>query len=340
MINAAFGDRAGRVMLLILTVIAVIAALSEAKAILAPFIFALVLGIVVSPLAERLVRLGVHRALAATAMLLLTSAVVIATFLVLQPLVLQVLDRLPRLQAAVESWVNSLSDLLRGIEDIGEQIEATVGAPSAGEAAAAMPSVSDAIWLAPSLVSQVFIFVGTFFFFLLTRNEIYRAAGPLTERLYRADSLVSRYFTAVTIVNIGVGGATGAAMMLLGVEHALLWGLAAGTLNYVLYLGPLIITTGLLVAGLIQFWGAMAFLPPLAFLIINIAEAQFVTPLFVGQHVKANPLVVFLAVVFGLWLWGPIGAIVALPVILWLDLVLRVPEATSERRVVEGVTAS
>lgn len=332
MLNAAFKDRAGRVMLLIITVIAVIAALIQAEAILAPFVFALVLGIVVSPLAERLVGLGLPRALAATGMLLLTSAVVVLFFVVLHPLVTQVVEQLPRLQRSVESWVDALKGLLRGIETLSAQIEATVGAPSPEDAtAAAIPSVSDAIWLAPNLVSQVFIFVGTFFFFLLTRHEIYAAAGSLKDRLYRADSLVSRYFAAVTLVNICVGVATAGAMLLLGVEHALLWGVAAGLLNYILYLGPMIITVGLLIAGLLQFSSAMTFLPPLAFLMINIAEAQFVTPLVVSQHVKANPLVVFLAVFFGLWLWGPIGAIVALPAILWLDLVLRRPKAEAEQ---------
>lgn len=317
-------------MLLILTVIGLVAALRYAEPILAPFTFALVLGIVVSPLSEKLVELGAPRALAATAMLILTSVAVVLLFIVLEPLVSLMVERLPRLRVAVESWVDALAGVLRGIEDLSEQIEATVGAEGSGQPAE-MPSVQDALWLAPNLGSQVFIFIGTFFFFLLTRKDMYQATGALSRRLYRADSLVSRYFTAVTIVNIGVGIATAGAMMLLGVDYALLWGLAAGILNYILYLGPMIIIAGLLIAGLVQFWGAMAFLPPLAFLLINITEAQFVTPLVVGQHVKINPLVVFLAIVFGLWLWGPIGAIVALPVILWLGLILRPPQNASEQ---------
>lgn len=330
MLGTALGDRACRVMLLIMTVIAVIAALHFAEPILAPLVFALVLGIVVSPLSEKLAARGMPRALAATAMLFLTSAAVILLFVVMEPLVSLMVERLPRLQMAVESWIDALAGVLRGIENLSDQIEATVGAES-NDKPAEMPSVSDALWLAPNLGSQVFIFIGTFFFFLLTRNDIYEAMGPLTERLYRADALVSRYFTAVTIVNIGVGVATAGALMLLGVEYALLWGLAAGALNYILYLGPMIIIGGLLVAGLIQFWGAMAFLPPLAFLLINVTEAQFITPLVVGQHVKINPLVVFLAIIFGLWLWGPIGAIVALPVILWMRLMLQPPGNAVER---------
>ena len=161
------------------------------------------------------------------------------------------------------------------------------------------------------------------FFFILTREDLYSAAGSMKKRLFQADAQVSRYFAAVTLVNIGVGVATAIAMMAIGIEYPLLWGLAAGVLNYILYLGPLIIIFGLLIAGLIQFWDAMAFLPPAAFMVINFIEAQFATPMFVGQHIRINPLVVFVAIVFGLWLWGPIGAIVALPVIVWLAFILR-----------------
>lgn len=322
MLSNVLGDRAGRIMLLVLTVVTVIAALRYAEAILAPFLFAVVLGVVVSPLAEKLCRAGIPRAVAAAAMLLLTSGVVVMIFALLEPLVTLLVERLPRLQIAVESWIDTLSGILRGIESLSDQIEATVGAETVDKPAE-VPSISDALWLAPNLGSQVFIFVGTFFFFVLTRQDIYNSAGELSERLHRADALVSRYFTAVTIVNVGVGVATTLALMVLGLEYAILWGLAAGVLNYILYLGPIIIMVGLLVAGLIQFTGAFAFLPIVAFFTINMIEANFATPLIVGQHVKINPLVVFLAIIFGLWLWGPIGAIVALPVILWLRLMLQ-----------------
>ena len=82
------------------------------------------------------------------------------------------------------------------------------------------------------------------------------------------------------------------------------------------------IIAGLLVAGLTQFTGMMVLLPPLAFLTLNIIEAQFVTPAFVGQRLQLNPLAIFLAIVFGLWLWGPVGAIVSLPVVLWFGVMV------------------
>ena len=329
MIETVLSEKAARVMLLILTVIGSIAALYASRAILAPFVFAVVLGIVVSPLSDRLIGWGLPRVASATILLITTTLSILLSFLLLAPLLTQIIERLPRLKVAVRSWIDSFSSLLRGIETISEEIEETVGAETL-EPQAAIPSISDALWLAPNFGAQVFIVVGTFFFFVLTREKIYAAAGRQEARLYRADRLVSRYFAAVTIVNVGVGVATAAAMLALGVEYAILWGVAAGLMNYILYLGPMIIIVSLLVAGLVQFYGAFAFLPPAAFLAINVMEANFVTPWFVGQHIHANPLVVFLSVIFGLWLWGPIGAIVALPVILWLGFLLNSDVADSD----------
>jgi predicted PurR-regulated permease PerM len=73
----------------------------------------------------------------------------------------------------------------------------------------------------------------------------------------------------------------------------------------------------LAVVGFTEFNGAYALLPALAYLMLNMTEAQFVTPTLVGQRLQLNPLVVFLAILFGLWLWGPIGGIVSLPLLVW-----------------------
>lgn len=312
-------------MVAIIAIIVGLAALQIAQSILAPMVLAFTLGIVVSPIDVKLRRWGVPDVLSALLILILTTLALACILFLLQPLVSSLIGRLPELQIALSDWIATARDFLRGVEEISEEIERTVGAEAvSGQISDAEPmwSVSDALWLAPNFAASLLIFVGTLFFFTLTRKDLYRACGRYEQVLSNADRRVSIYFVAVTIVNAGVGVATGFAMMVLGLEHALLWGLAAGILNYVLYLGPIVIVSGLLIAGLIHFGGAAAFLPPAAFVVINMVEAQFVTPWFVGQQVNLNPLVVFLAIVFGLWLWGPLGAIIVLPVLLWGTFIL------------------
>ncbi|WP_264210618.1 AI-2E family transporter [Leisingera thetidis] len=320
-LKTTLSGRGVRVMLMILTIISITAALQLAQQILAPMSFALVLGIVVSPLADKLAHFGVPRLVIALSLLLICTLFVATVMLLIEPVVNVLIEELPRIKAVMSSLIGKASSLLRGIETISEEIENTVGA-EAVEPQTAIPSVGDALWLAPSFVSQVFIFMGTLFFYTLTRDDLYRLTGPLYDRLKHADKAVARYFAAITVVNTGLGAVTAVVLMAAGVEYAILWGLAAALLNYVLYLGPLLIMVGLAIAGALQFHGLYAVLPPILFLIINLAEANIVTPMMVGNRLAVNPLLIFLAIVFGLWLWGPIGAFVALPLLLWLGVML------------------
>ncbi|MGP6087408.1 AI-2E family transporter [Antarctobacter jejuensis] len=324
MLTTVLSERAARVLLLIVTVIVTTAALKLGKPVLAPIVFGLVVGVVVSPLAERLIGYGVPRVAVAILLLLTTTVLISLLVLLVQPLLDLLIDQLPRLKAAARRWIVMAADLLQGIETISEEIEGSVGGKDPdGEDVSALPSVSDALWMAPNFGAQFFIFVGTLFFFVLTRNDIYEAAGALQHKLRRADRAVARYFAAVTLVNVGLGLMTSLVMLALGVEYPMLWGLAAAVLNYMLYLGPLLLIFGLTIAGLLQFHGASSLLPPALYLLLNFTEANFVTPWVVGQRLAMNPLGVFIAIVFGLWLWGPVGAIVALPVFLWIGVLLQ-----------------
>ncbi len=327
MLTTVLSEHAARVFLLIVTVILTVAALSLGKPVLAPIVFALVVGVVASPLADRLTDHGVPRVAVAILLLLTTTVLISLLVLLVQPLLDLLIDQLPRLKAAARRWIAMASELLQGIETISEEIEDSVGGKRDGDASSddvsALPSVSDALWMAPNFGAQFFIFVGTLFFFVLTRNELYAAAGPLQHKLRKADRAVARYFAAVTLVNTGLGTLTALVMLAIGVEYPMLWGLAAAVLNYMLYLGPLLVIGGLTVAGLLQFHGASSLLPPALYLLLNFVEANFVTPWVVGQRLALNPLGVFIAIVFGLWLWGPVGAIVALPVSLWIGVLLQ-----------------
>ncbi|MEO1153985.1 MAG: AI-2E family transporter, partial [Pseudomonadota bacterium] len=247
-------DRARAVMLAVLTVAAAGAILLTAKPVLAPILFGLVVGIVVSPIADTLYRLGVPRVIVAAALLAISSGLLVLAFLAIEPLISSVAGRLPEIRSEIREWMATASDLLRGIENLSDEIERTVGAEAmASDEAPQLPTVMDAILLAPNFGASVLIFVGTLFFFVLTRADLYASAGPLRDALMRADDSVARYFGAVTVVNLGLGVCTALALSLVGLDNAVLWGLAAGVLNYVLYLGPLTIMFGLLVAGMVQF---------------------------------------------------------------------------------------
>lgn len=133
---------------------------------------------------------------------------------------------------------------------------------------------------------------------------------------------LSRYIVTVTMINIGLGLVTGTALWLMGVEDALLWGVLVGLVNYAPYIGPVIGVLILCLAGLAQYgleWAAL--LPALVYFCINLVEAQFVTPTVLGMHMRLNPLVIMVWLIIWGWLWGAVGVLLAVPLLVCVKLV-------------------
>lgn len=302
--------------LALVALVAVATAMKLAKGLLAPVTLGLIIAIVAAPGMRLLARLGVPRAVSASISLLIVALVTVLLVAGLGPIVMDLIGQVPRIEDEIRWWVIEASRAIRGLESVQFELEQTL--TEDGEAVEeAMPSLIDALWVAPNFAAQLLTFAGTFFFFTLTQNEIYAHFHDRAASMRKADRAVSHYFVTVTAINAGLGVAVFAAMTIIGVPNPILWGAAAFILNFVLYLGPVMLLVALGVVGFAEFSGAYALVPALAYFCLNMTEAQFVTPTLVGQRLQLNPLVVFLAILFGLWLWGPIGGIVSLPLLVW-----------------------
>jgi predicted PurR-regulated permease PerM len=127
---------------------------------------------------------------------------------------------------------------------------------------------------------------------------------------------VGRYFATITLVNIGLGIATGLALWALDVPTPIVWGVAVALLNFLPYLGPLIATVVLTAVGLLTsdgLWGMLA--PPAAFLLLNFIEDQLILPFLLGRSLRLNPVVIFLWVLVWAWMWGIGGLLLAVPLL-------------------------
>ncbi len=333
--------------MIVLGTIALIAAMDFGEDILAPLTLALVTGVVLSPLAEFWEQRGYSAAWGALIGLAATLALIGALVLAFHPIIAQLVSQAPKVWADMKEVVAGFRGLLRGLSEVTDSVAAAVApeanaapAAPAAEDGVALPTVTDALMIAPAILSQVLVFSGALFFFLLTRSEIYDwvslrlsergGRAELAHRLRRADRNVSRYFSTITLINAGLGAITAGVLQAIGVQDAMIWGVVAFIVNFVVYLGPAVFVVTLLFVGVAQFDGALSLAPAACFLLLNTIEGQFVTPALVGRHMAVNPLLVFLSLIFGLWLWGPIGGIVAIPLLLW---VLVLNDAISERAV-------
>lgn len=317
---------------MIVATIAVFAALALGREIFLPIALALVVGVVLAPLADAGERVGIPRQAAAILTLVCGLGLLVLGGLLLDPIVRRVIDSGPRIWFEMREFVQGLKAMLRGLSDmqaeVSEALSAEGGGDGGGGSGAALPQAADALWLAPSIAGQALVFAGSLFFFLLTRSEIYtwasRLLGGVSERpaihrrLMAAERLVSRYFVTITLINAALGLFVAAAMMALGMPSPLVWGVAAMLLNYVVYVGPMALTVALAIGGVVAFDGAAAILPAAIFVAANFTEGQFVTPALVGRRMEVNPLLVFLSLVLWMWLWGPLGGFVAIPLLIWV----------------------
>ena len=181
---------------------------------------------------------------------------------------------------------------------------------------------------AVQFVLQVVLFFATLFFFILGRTSFRKyAVNWFASRDARLRALkilndieenLGGYLIVVTAINLSLGIVTMIAAMLMGLPSPLLWGALAFGLNYVPYVGPAIMYVLLFVVGLLTYPTLLgALLPPAVFMAITLIEGQFLTPAIVGRRVlNLHPLAIFLSIAFWAWLWGPVGAFLATPILI------------------------
>jgi predicted PurR-regulated permease PerM len=121
----------------------------------------------------------------------------------------------------------------------------------------------------------------------------------------------------MTGINLGLGVVVSIVLAIIGFPNPVTFGLLAFALNYVPYIGPAIVALVLAGVGLVsQPSLAPALLAPALFVAIATLEGHVITPNIVGRRLTLNPFLVFLALAFWTWLWGPIGAFLAVPLLI------------------------
>lgn len=311
----------------ILVVIAMLYTLYFCRTLLLPVFVAGFIALFSSPLVRFIAGFKVPHTLAAALVVTLLVVGLGATFVFFIDPVGHWLESLPELGDKLAAQMNGLSDRFnlfkaQVIPDADGQSNAIGGALEAVFLSAfSVVAGTTAMFL----VQIAAVFVITYFFLVygdnLMRNFV-RAQSSFAEKkkaviifqTVRDD--ISRYALLISIINIGLGLATACVMALLHVEDPLLWGALAAILNFAPYIGPLVLSIILTGVGFIEYetWGK-ALMVPGSFLLLNFIESQLVTPTVLGQRFNMNPLLVVLWMFAWGWVWGVIGLLIAIPLL-------------------------
>lgn len=304
--------------------------LSIGSVVFLPIAAALVLTVILSPLADWLARLGLPNMLASIiALVILIGGVMLALALILQP-ALTLVERIPTLIDTVGKRFGELRDQFEWLARINNRIAALSETAGQREVVLAEPSLLETVAFATPVVVLEFILTLLMTFFmvearvrlrqkLLFGRASFGTSIKAARALREVQDRVGTYILTVAMINAGVGVVAGLGAWALGLPAPIMWGGIAMLLNFVPYVGPMLMialtalfgigTSDTLFVGL---------LPAAAYLALHTVEANVITPAILGARFTMNPVMILIALSYFTWIWGVLGALLSVPILLIL----------------------
>jgi predicted PurR-regulated permease PerM len=312
-----------------LFLMALLTAMYFVQAILMPVVAAAVVAVIFSPVMRWLERRGLPSNASALLIIVGFILAVAAAATAVVPTVREMSAQLPQMAARIEFNLADIRASLKSLKEVRDKFDK---ATKVGEAQ--KPNVSGEAPPSPGGgVAEVLFQIGLFavltFFFLASRR-VYRrriilAQSTQMTRLKVARILrdmgnrVSTYLFTVSMINIALGITVGAALALLGMPAAIVLGFAVIILNFVPVVGPILVIAATAALSLATFddWGLIIAAPGIV-LVLHLIESQVVSPWLVGRRLEMSPLAVFGGIALLGWMWGAVGAMIAVPLLILL----------------------
>lgn len=329
--------------LIILASLAAIFFIDWAQAVLLPLIVAVFISYALDPLLSPFDKLNIPRPLSAAVVVSLLLALMISASIPLQREAAAMLDKIPvavnkfqhvsaRSPAKETSLIEKAQQAAKKIEDSTSDKKVPTPGVTSVRIVDSPFNVQNFIMGSAStalvMISQIFSSLLLVYFLLavgkLYRRKVIRISGPSFERMRKASHIlddfhhqVRRFLFVMLLSSVFVGGFTWLTFWLLDVEQAGLWGLMAGIASGIPYLGPLLIFIGTGVAAFVQFGTLdMALIVAGTSLVVTSIQGNLLTPWLTSHLSSLNPVAIFVGLLFWGWIWGPVGLVIATPLLM------------------------
>jgi AI-2 transport protein TqsA len=302
-----------------------VAALQLAAQIIVPFVLACFLAVVSMPAMFQLRRRGVPE-LPAIALTVLLDVLVLVILIAL------VAGSLATLNERVPIYVPLLERQLAGFVAFLE----SKGIPAGTylnldllDASYVLGLLGTVVQTAISIFKMAFL-VGLILIFVLAEATVvpfkFRAIlgsnRQVRSRVLEAVVEVQAYLWIKTLMSAGTGIGVGVFVWLMGVDFPVLLGLLAFALNFIPNVGSLLASIPAIVLALILHGPLRAAGVTLGYMAVNGMFGNLVETHLLGRRMGLSPLVIVLSLIFWAWLWGPIGALLAVPLTMVLKITL------------------
>ncbi|WP_345603903.1 AI-2E family transporter [Pseudonocardia adelaidensis] len=285
-----------------------------------PAFLALVIVIVVSPVDQRMRRIGIPGWVSTPVLVLLVYGVVLSMAGVLLVSVSRLATALPQYAPAAADLVGTLTRALRDLGVGPAELRATASSLEIGRI---VPLIGALLaGLAGLATNLVFVLSLMLFLSIESSGAGARIAAIGRDRPHIAAALARftwgtrRFLVVTTLFGLALAVLDTVALVLLGVPLAVLWGLLAFITNYIPYVGFWIGVLPPAVLALLSGGWQLMLIVTVIYLVLNFVVTSLVQPHFIGDAVGLSVTVTFLGLVFWGWLLGPVGAVLAVPLTL------------------------
>src|ERR1700730_16908566 len=313
-----------------------VAAVYVASSIVLPVVLAFVLNLLLQPAVRLLGRVHLPRAVGALLTVVVVIGALVGFVAALSVPAATWAERLPEGIPRLEAHLQVIKGPIQALQKIIQQAEQVADAPPSRGSIVSVRrdlGLTGALFAGTrSVLDGLFTTVLVLYFLLVAGNIFLRRVVEILPTFSNKRQAVdisqqiqediSAYLATITAMNAAVGVTTALAMYLCGLGDPLLWGTTAFLLNYIPILGPLFGVCIFVLVGMLSFeslWWAL--LPPVLYFGIHLVEGERLTPMLLARRFTLNPVLIILSLVFWFWMWGMLGAILAVPMLAILKII-------------------
>jgi predicted PurR-regulated permease PerM len=323
-----------RAALFVMATAAVLFGIYFGRGLFMPIAIALVLSLTLSPIVRAGEKRRIPSGLTAGVLVFGLAIAMLAGFLTVSQPFMDWIDDAPQLGRQLRYRLESLRGSVEAVSEASQEVQkiAEGNDPTVQEVVVRQPGLlNKAADRAAGVGATIIVTFGLTLYMLAYNSLFYEKVVRILPRMsdkkralriaYDVERIVSRYLLTIALINTGLGLAVGGAMWLVGMPNPVLWGVAAGLLNFLPYIGSAVGILACAALSIVTFDTlGHGIVPPLVYLAITTLEGNFITPMILGRRLELNPVVILLSVALWGFVWGVVGVLIAVPLLVVLKV--------------------
>lgn len=313
-----------RALLAVASFVIIVAGLKAAAPILIPMLFAFFLAVLGTGPVHWLGTRGIPKAVSVFLVCLVVATILTSIGIMLVTSVDSYTSRLPEYQKSLEALTQ---DLISQGEEFG-LTNISMESLKDIQPNSMMKLVGSTLGQLVSAVSATFLVLILMIFMLIEAADFstkMRGAFGDSQAIMRFSEIaidVQRYLAIKTFTSVITGVLIAVFVYFIGLDFPALWGFIAYLLNYIPIIGSIIAAIPAILLGIVTLPPAGVITLAIGYFLINSGISHFVEPVLMGRRLGLSALVILLSLAFWGWIWGPLGALMSIPLTMILKILL------------------